>query len=103
MKDPEGVMRRIRVVDMTDSHLWRWIRYFRKKWRDTRGFKGPDPELDTLIRGEMITAPAIYAEASKRNVIPGLAPPAPAQAPVVVPTQTEPGQPGERRITLDEE
>ena len=113
MKDPEGVMRRVRVVDMTDQHLWRWIRYFRRKWRDTRGFAGSDEHLDKLIQSEIITAPAIYAEAFKRNVITGL-------APVILSTQTMPpakplgknrapkkslveAEPGKRKITLDEE
>lgn len=112
MKDQDGVMRRVRVVDMTDQHLWRWIRYFRRKWRDTRSFAGSDAALDQLIQSEIITAPAIYAEANKRNVISGL-------APVILSTQKPPSKPlgkmkhpkkslveavpGARKITLDED
>jgi hypothetical protein len=108
MRDREGQMRRVRVVDMTDQHLWRWIRYFRRKYRQERGFVGSDDHLDAVIKADIITAPAIYAEAYKRNVISGLAPPAPSviistQTPgVAAPPQVE-AEPGKRKITLDEE
>lgn len=67
-RDKNGQMVEVRVVDMEDVHLWRWIRYFRRKWRES-GFKGSDAQLDATIRQELVTAPAIYAEAAKRGVI----------------------------------
>lgn len=107
MRDREGELKRVRVVDMADQHLWRWIRYFRKQWREKRGFQGTDAALDELIKGEFVTAPAIYAEAYKRNVINGLAPPPtvilskqPSSQVVEPPMVAEPGK---RQITLDEE
>lgn len=68
-KDVYGQPRRIPVSEMTDSHLWRWVRFFRKKFRDERRFRGSDADLDAMIQSEIITAPAIYREAKKRGVI----------------------------------
>jgi hypothetical protein len=67
-KDKDGKYVAIKVSDMEDSHLWRWIRYFRRKWRDG-GFNGDDEVLDTIIQLSMPTAPAIYARAKERGVI----------------------------------
>jgi len=83
MKDQDGVPHFVRVVDMTDTHLWRWVRFFRRKWRD-KGFNGSDEALDQAIRQSIVTAPAIYAEAFKRKVVPGLADPAPKAQPKVL-------------------
>lgn len=80
MKDQDGVPRFVRVVDMTDTHIWRWVRYFRRKWRD-KGFALSDERLDQAIRDSIVTAPAIYAEAFKRKVVPGLADPTPKLPP----------------------
>lgn len=76
----DGQKVKIRVVDMTDAHLWRWIRYFRKKYRG-EGFEGEDGVLDEVIRQSIVTAPAIYAEAKRRGVLD--LPKAPAETPVV--------------------
>lgn len=115
MRTPEGDMVPIKVTDMTDQHIWRWIRLFRRKWRE-RGFTGTDEELDKAIQRSIITAPAIYAEAINRQCMPsdaldvisnvlvskvkathalGKATPKPAKV--------EPGPPGIRRIDLDED
>lgn len=79
MKDQNGQMVRVKVTEMTDAHLWRWIRYFRRKWRDS-GFKGSDDLLDATIKNSIVTAPAIYAEAIKRGVFTASTPPAPSSA-----------------------
>lgn len=63
-----GEARPILVSDMADSHLWRWVRYFRRKWR-TNGFQGTNEQLDLAIQAAMITAPAIYARAKERGVL----------------------------------
>jgi hypothetical protein len=85
MKDPDAEtgMRQIRVEDMSDTHVWSWIKYFRKKWREkvvdgTAPYaKLTEAAIDAHIRASMITAPAIYAEAKKRNCMPPDAPAAP--------------------------
>lgn len=99
MRDPDGQMVPIKVTDMTDQHLFRWIRYFRKKWRDG-GYQGSDAALDGIIKREMVTAPAIYVEASKRGVF---KPPLPD--PVMDERGTKPADatPGARRITLEDD
>lgn len=119
-RKPDGSMQRIRVVDMEDQHLWRWIRYFRRKWRES-GFKGSDAVLDAIIKTQMVTAPAIYQEAKKRGVINLPDPPipiSPAQAvaaaaklvqhkgPVEQQRSLEldaPPEPGSRLITLEDD
>jgi hypothetical protein len=70
MRTPEGELQAVKVTAMTASHLRRWILYFRKKYRDEgRVFEGASTAiLDALIQDEMITAPAIYAEAFGRGV-----------------------------------
>lgn len=78
-KDKDGQMVLIDVVNMENAHLWRWIRYFRRKWRDS-GFKGNDAQLDAAIKAHIVTAPMIYAEAAKRGVIDLPSPPAPGAA-----------------------
>lgn len=78
-KDADGQLVAVRVVDMDDSHIWRWIHYFRKKWRDN-AFVGDDVALDVAIRRSMVTAPAIYAEAVKRGLL---------QAQAIPPVDTE--------------
>jgi hypothetical protein len=112
MKGPDGEMQAIKVADMTDAHLFRWIRYFRKKWRD-EGRTGSDADLDVLIRVSIVTAPAIYAEAAKRGVY--AIPPVPTASPFpepVAPVPVVPAPagrtvtalvPGARRIDLNEE
>lgn len=98
MRDQNGEMAPIKVVDMTDPHLFRWIRYFRKKWRD-EGFQGSDAKLDAIIKAQMVTAPAIYAEAIKRGVFN-----APPSDPVTEKkASTDDVLPGKRRITLEED
>ncbi|MDO8795381.1 MAG: hypothetical protein Q7J25_12250 [Vicinamibacterales bacterium] len=67
-KDPDGRPRLVKVVDMEDSHLLRWIQYFRRKFRNG-GKQGSDAQIDLFIRQSIVTAPAIYAEAKKRGVI----------------------------------
>jgi hypothetical protein len=71
MKDAEGVLQPVRVVDMASTHLYHWIRHFRKKYRDLvpEIANKPDSVVDTLIQVEMVTAPAIYAEATKRGLL----------------------------------
>lgn len=72
-KDPKTgatTKRAVRVVEMESSHIKRWIAYYRRKWRDNVPGAGDktDAEIDGLIMGAIITAPAIYAEAKKRGV-----------------------------------
>lgn len=67
-KKPDGTREAIKVTDMTDQHLWRWVQYFRRKWRD-QGTPGTDAQLDAQICSAIITAPAIYAEAKKRGLV----------------------------------
>jgi hypothetical protein len=100
-RDQDGQMVSMKVVDMTDAHLFRWIRYFRKKWRD-EGFLGPNADIDALIATAIVTGPAIFAEAVKRGIytmptVPG--------GPVTLPTAVPdvPVVAGARRITLDED
>jgi len=84
MQDTDGVKKSVKVTHMSDEHLFRWIRYFRKKWRDN-GHVGSDAQLDAAIRGAIVTAPAIFAEAAKRGVyVP------PSAAPVVPPPTAVP-------------
>jgi hypothetical protein len=106
-RDKTGEMKAVPITEMTDAHLFRWIRYFRKKHRD-EGFKGSDAALDQHIRIMLAPAAAgIFAEAFKRGVYKA-PPPDPASTngdvrfagerpkePTVVP--------GVRRIDLDEE
>jgi len=97
----DGEMEAVKVTAMTDSHLFRWIRYFRKKWRDNGHTNVPDAQLDTLIKLAIVTAPAIYAEAVKRGVyvvsptVTVSLPSDPEASPALVP--------GARRIDLNEE
>lgn len=101
MRDPEGQLQRIKVVDMTDQHLFRWIQLFRRKYRE-QWFPlvtVPDDVVDARIQRGVVTAPAIYAEAAKRGVVVTALLPLtdPPPKPVVVPTQ------GQRRIDLNED
>jgi len=104
MRDQNGQMARIKVVDMSDAHLFRWIRYFRKKYRD-EGFQGDDATLDATIRVSIVTAPAIFAEATKRGVyLPPVKPATVASAAVAAPQpEVLPAPPGKRLITLEDE
>jgi hypothetical protein len=110
MRDQEGQMVPIKVTDMADSHIYRWIQYFRRKTRDAGGAGNaslPDAVIDARIRVSMVTAPAIYAEAVKRGIQLDLTPLDPTR-PIVIaePTATTTKQqpvPGVRRITLDED
>jgi hypothetical protein len=67
-KNLNGDWERVKVADMSDQHLWRWIRFFRRQWREKRNFQGDDAALDGMIQLAIITAPAIYAEAQKRGI-----------------------------------
>lgn len=98
-RDKEGNKHRVKVAEMEDTHLWRWIRYFRRKYRDG-GFAGTDDQLDTLIQMDMVTGPAIYAEAMRRGVIKGVKVVGQPEASVV---EQEELPPGTRRITLEDE
>jgi hypothetical protein len=101
-KDQDGQMVSIKVIDMTDAHLFRWIRYFRKKWRD-EGFAGSNADLDALIANAIVTGPAIFAEAVKRGIY--TAPTVPGESVTVAVTMVPdvPAVAGARRITLDED
>jgi len=66
-KNEDGAMVAVKVVDMASDHLYRWVRYFRKKFRD-EGFEGTDEQLDAVIKTRMVTAPAIFAEVEKRGI-----------------------------------
>lgn len=94
-----GQKRAIKVVDMSDGHLVRWVQYFRRK------HERHQPTLsavDGMIRALYVTATAIYTEIDKRGLrglIDPTAPlpvasPAPVRARVVTP------EPGQRLITL---
>lgn len=67
-RDQDGTPRLVKVVDMEDGHILRWIQYFRRKWRNG-GMLGTDAQIDAVIRTSIVTAPAIYAEAKKRGVL----------------------------------
>lgn len=99
MRDKEGQMVPIKVTDMTNDHLYRWVHYFRRKYRD-QGFNGPDGALDTAIQRTMVTAPAIYAEANKRGVLYTAPPPEPPDARSGPTPEVTPGR---RRIQLEED
>lgn len=61
--------RAVRVVDMEDSHLWRWINYFRRKYQSRhRDFATDTRKLDDFIMRTFVTGPAIYAEAARRGL-----------------------------------
>lgn len=85
MRTSEGDMARVRVKDMTDQHIQRWILYFRRRLRE-RGYSGSDSDLDELIRKTIVTAPMIYAEAQKRGVMVLVTGPVASQPPVQVNT-----------------
>ena len=108
MRNPEGQMVSIKVTDMTDQHLFRWIRYFRQKYRadGTAGPDATDAQLDRAIYLTLTTAPAIYKEAEKRGVY--VPPPTSLPLPMVPdPKVTRPAAPdaprGYRRITLSDD
>ncbi len=102
-KTKEGELKPIDVVDMPDDHLWRWVRYFRRKYRQ-EGFSGSNAVLDSIIQSDMVTGPAIYAEAVKRGLSIGYVALEPASAPQVTTTTTEEHfEDGYRRITLEDE
>jgi hypothetical protein len=118
----DGTPRAIPVREMEDSHLWRWIRYFRRKFRN-EGFEGSDDRLDRMIQDAFVTGPAIYREAAKRGLTIALSvrPGFPVDSPDVAtvqpvrlrpkpsvarepsPGEQAPGSLGSRRITLDED
>ena len=103
-RNKDGQMEPVKVTAMTDGHLVRWIQYFRKKWRDS-GFSGTNAQLDAAIQADIITAPAIYAEAVRRGIFKpaqdGGAPP-PAPTTVVAPAE-RPATLGIRRIDLKDD
>jgi len=108
MRDPEGQMQAIAVADMTDQHLFRWIRYFRQKYRGegVAGVDATDAQVDKAIQATITTAPAIYVEAEKRGVY--VPPPTLPLEPD--PKVTKPGRPvppdaprGYRKITLGDD
>lgn len=63
----EGELKAIPVVEMDTDHIWRWVQFFRRRYREN-GFTGNNATLDALIQADMITGPAIYAEAVKRGI-----------------------------------
>lgn len=68
-KNDEGELVAIKVTDMTDGHLRRWIRYFREKVRKENPTQPiPNSQIDVWLKANMVTAPAIYAEAQKRGI-----------------------------------
>lgn len=74
-KDSNGELQPVRVVDMEDTHIVRWIQYFRRKYRDgiATASSGAietlsDGLIDSLIKQEIVTAPRIYEEAAKRGL-----------------------------------
>lgn len=79
-RGPDGVLTPIRVVDMTDGHLTRWIQYFRKKYLQDGVVAETVTELDLFIQRQLVTGPAIYEEAKRRALLPDL--------PVLVPAPT---------------
>lgn len=115
MKDSTGKYVRIKVSEMTDPHVWRWIRYFRRKYREA-GFSGSNDVLDAYLRAHIVTAPAIFAAARTRGILyldsppkpnPPPAPPKYLGNPVVLATSkpatmSDPA-PGVRRISLNED
>jgi hypothetical protein len=102
MKNPEGLLVAIRVIDMTDQHLWRWLQYFRRKFREERGFVGTETQLDAAIQAAIVTAPAIYAEATKRHLLPGIPVTDTSKSATIKKAVVEPTL-GSRRINLDED
>lgn len=69
MRDSSGKMIAVKVTKMSDSHLHRWVLYFRRKFRDG-GFAGNDADLDELIQQSIVTAAAIFREAKQRGCCP---------------------------------
>lgn len=103
MRDQEGQMVPIKVTDMSDAHLYRWVQYFRRKYRETPGHANlPDLVIDSNLRVTMVTAPAIYTEIAKRGIPLGV-PLDSDQATTSTPTSKPVPQPGVRRIDLDED
>lgn len=106
-RNAHGQLSAIAVADMSDAHIWRWIRFFRKKFRDN-GIGGRDAVVDAAIKESMVTAPAIYAEADRRGLMellqvrPGHIVETPDPPPPQVKSQPVAAH-GSRRITLDEE
>ena len=99
-KDENGVLRAVKVVDMEDSHVCRWIRYFRKKYRSEFMPTGDDARIDMLIQRSIVTAPAIYAEAQRRGLLSVVAEVATTTS---EPKTTGPAGLGVRRINLNDE
>lgn len=71
-RGPDGELIPIRVVDMTDGHLTRWIQYFRKKYLQDGVAAETVTELDLFIQRQLVTGPAIYTEAKRRALLPDL-------------------------------
>ena len=109
MRNPEGQMVAVKVVDMTDQHLFRWIRYFRQKYRADGALlpDATDAQVDRAIYLTMTTAPAIYKEAEKRGVYvppPTSLPLTMVPDPKVTRPASAPDAPrGYRRITLSDD
>ncbi len=59
----------VRVEDMEPAHLFRWINYFRNKYR-ANILGASNDALDAVILKTMVTAPAIYARAVSMGLIP---------------------------------
>lgn len=59
----------VKVADMEPTHLFRWVRYFRNKYRASN-LGATDDQLDALIMKLHVTAPAIYARAVRLGLIP---------------------------------
>jgi len=70
-RNEEGQLIAVKVVDMTDGHIRRWIRYFRNKVRNEnpkQSAEWPNAAIDKMLIASMPTAPAIFAEATKRGL-----------------------------------
>ena len=68
MRNAVGDLKAIKVQEMSDSHLWRWIRYFRKKVH-LQNPAWTDDVIDEFLRTTIVTADKIFKEARKRNII----------------------------------
>lgn len=68
-RDPDGYPKVVKVVDMENSHIQRWIAYFRRKFREIPGEPVmTDDQVDAKIAQSIVTAPAIFEEAKRRGL-----------------------------------
>lgn len=71
MRNKVGDLEQIRVTDMSDAHLYRWVHYWRKRYNEIAQRNGTSNDAhvtDATIRDNIVTAKAIYREINRRNI-----------------------------------